>query len=205
MKALQKLALSSFLLLASTAHAGFADVEYHVAFTGDSAFGVAVIDSRDFISSDPRKANLLGGEVSGVFGRRKELLTDSRKPVAEEIADGLRIHFADKKKAAVAVVPQNFCSSLEQLKSSAPKLSLKRIIVLDVQNIWVDMANAKNTQVAYQIDAIVLDDAGKTLAKQVDSGLVHSREWGTTASDEIVGRAISTLLAHPEITKAMAR
>lgn len=205
MKALRELTLSCFLLLTGTAHAGFADVEYHIAFAGDSVFGLAVIDSRDFISTAPDKANLLGGEVSGMFGRRKELLTDSRKPVAEEIADGLRIHFADKNKSAITVVPQSLSASLEQLKASVAKLSLRRTIVIDVQNIWVDMPNASNTQVAYQIDAIVLDGDGKVLAKQSDGGLVHSREWGTMASDEIVGRAISTLLSHSEITKAMVR
>lgn len=196
---------AALALFVTSVHAGFSDVEYFASFPGEFGFGVAVVDSRDSTANNPAKANMLGGEISGIFGRRKELVTDSEKPVSDEIAEGLRLHFAEKTQRAVAIVRTSPGSSFEKLVFAAKKVELKRILVLDVQQLWVEMANKNNTQVAYQLEASVLDEAGKVIAKTSASEMAHSSNWGTTASDEIVGRAISALISHPDIVKAMTR
>ena len=59
---------AALLLSALTplANAGFNEVEYQVTFPGEYAVGIAVLDSRDFVSENPSNASLLGGEISGV-------------------------------------------------------------------------------------------------------------------------------------------
>lgn len=201
----QYIASAALALLATSANAGFADVEYFASFSGEFAFGVAVLDSRESTTNNPAKANLLGGQISGVLGRRKELLTDSEKPVSDEIAEGLRLHFSEKTHRAVAILPTSPGASFEKVLSVVKKVELKRVLVIDIQQLWVEMPNKTNTQVGYQIEALVLDATGKIIGKTTAGEMAHSNEWGTTASDEIVGRAISGLISHPDIVNSMSR
>lgn len=198
---------AALLLSALTplANAGFNEVEYQVTFPGEYAFGIAVLDSRDFVSENPSNASLLGGEISGVFGSRRPLTTYAKIPVADEIAEGLRLHFSDKLKRPIVTVPTSPGQTMGKLVEKIKAIGVKRTVILDIQSIWVEMANKTNTQVAYHLDALVLDEHGNVLAKNTASEMAHSREWGTYASDEIVGRAISSLLSSSEILRVMTK
>lgn len=199
--------LTVFLLaitIASTALAGFDDIEIKANIKGDYVIGVMVSDQRETVLKWGAAENLIGAHHSGLFKNRKDLFTDTKATVSNELTEGLRKQFL-KNWMSVAPILTTPKDSRDALDEKVRKARLHRTFLITLKSLWVEAQNNNQTAVNYGFVISVLDDKGVELSKKPLEGIQSTGQWGSWGAAEVFGMLISNVLEDPKVVEALVK
>jgi hypothetical protein len=137
----------------------------------EKSVAVATLDQREYILSRQSRQELVGMQRGG-FGNPFDVLTESGRPLASEFTHAIRAALERNgiKVFAIETKPSNSTqAAMAELVASAGE----RLLLLSVKE-WIGDSQV-NTEARYDLQLVVTDKSGKTLATNEYEG---SRDLG---------------------------
>lgn len=167
---------------------------------------VAAQDERPYVLSGGKAPNFVGVQRGG-FGNPFNVTTQSKKPVAEDIANSVARSLADSgaKSQSVFLAPR---LSREQAIAELRETGADKLLLLTFSELKSDTYN--NTAFHYRMRAYVCDAQGQVVAENTVSGRDHiggsafnPPAHAKTAVPEALERMLERLLNSREISSAL--
>lgn len=209
MRVIFGLILTTILLCASGCAVGntynFENAEVAVPPRGQGPIGVAVHDRRPQITGEGVPPNAVGVQRAG-FGNPWRVTTASGDPLAAAMSRSIARALADAGYSP-SVVPVGWDQKPEQVIASAAAKG--KSIVVTVGAFWSDTYN--NVTLTYDITIRVIDSSGAVLSEvsekrdaELGGSFWDPPKHAKKAVPAEYGRILGTLLARPEIQRALA-
>lgn len=182
------------------------DITPIVGTRTDKSVAVAAVDQRSYVLSGQSTPDLVGMQRGG-FGNPFDVLTASGRPLSGEFATAMKDALA-KNGVKVMAIDTKPATSTQPAMTDLIASAGDRLLLLGIQE-WIGDSQI-NTEVRYELQLVVADSGGKTLASKRYSGTRalggshinppgHAKEVMPKAFQETV----ETLLNSPEIATAL--
>ncbi|NTV69881.1 MAG: hypothetical protein HGA71_07020 [Azonexaceae bacterium] len=191
----------ALLAVSGSAFAGLDQLTISSSLRGDYVIGLIAHDQRDFVLHEGYPENQLGGYIGGMFRTRRATYTNSDKPVADELADGLRQFFTNPQWAGAAALSSSAKDSVAEVEKRISRAGLKRTVLVTINDLWTE--SYRNTSVSYKFTISVRDAKAKELARAEYTGTHDTSVWGDDAAAEIFSRLMTDSLSRPEFIAAL--
>ena len=141
-------------------HQQYAGVVPDLHVAGERSVAVAVIDNRPYVVSGDKNPDFVGIQRAG-FGNPFDVGTESKKPLASDIADNIVAGLKRRglKPEALAVKPGTSSEVALQATTAAGK---ERAVILELREWKSDTYT--NTALKYDVELKVCDATGHPLA-----------------------------------------
>jgi len=174
--------------------------------SGQHSVAVAVVDNRPYVVNGDKDPDFVGLQRGG-FGNPFDVGTDSRQPLAADLAADIVAGLKQRGRATEAIAVKPGTPADEVLKA-ASATGKDRLLILDLRQWKSDTYT--NTALIYNVEAKVCDATGHPLAtvtKQGDDDLGgnlmdppgHAKDAVPPATKAI----LESLLNAPEIAAAL--
>lgn len=182
------------------------DIDPTVGTRTDKSVAVAAVDQRSYVLSGQSTPDLVGMQRGG-FGNPFDVLTASGRPLSAEFATAMKSALA-RNGVKVVAIDTKPATSTQPAMTDLIASTGDRLLLLGIQE-WIGDSQI-NTEVRYELQLVVADSGGKTLASKRYSGTRalggshinppgHAKEVMPKAFKEM----IETLLNSPEIATAL--
>ena len=182
------------------------DVEVNTSAKTGKSVSVASLDQREYVVSGQSKPELVGMQRGG-FGNPFDVLTASGRPLSSEFTAAVK-RALERNGVKVLSLDTRPSSAAQQAMTQLVASAGDRLLLLLIKE-WIGDSQM-NTEVNYDLQLIVADNSGKTLARKAYAGTrglggsfanppAHAKEVMPVAFRE----AIETLLNSPEILAAL--
>ncbi|WP_434516261.1 hypothetical protein AB6Q56_06400 [Dechloromonas sp. ARDL1] len=182
------------------------NVEPAVSTRTDKSVSVAAVDQRSYVLSGQSAPDLVGMQRGG-FGNPFDVTTASGRPLSMEFATAMK-NALTKNGVKVVAIDTKPATSTQPAMTDLIASAGDRLLLLGIQE-WIGDSQI-NTEVRYELQLVVADSSGRTLASKKLSGtraLGGSHINPPGHAKEVMPKAfretVETLLNSPEITTAL--
>lgn len=185
---------------------GYHDVVANLSYSGARKVAVATRDERPYVLSGAKEPRFVGLSRGG-YNNPFDVVTTSRKPLADDMSQSLERSLDEKGFDAVAL-PVGPGEDEGLILAKVVGTGAERVLVLSLREWKSDTMLA--TWLRYDVSLRVLDPEGALLA---ESSLAESRELGGSPYDPPANaeraiprafrRALESLLEDPAIAAAL--
>ena len=182
------------------------DIDAKISTQTNKSVSVAALDQRSYVISGQSTPDLVGMQRGG-FGNPFDVVTASGRPLSSEFATTMKNALA-RNGVKVMAIETKPATSMQPAMTELIASSGDRLLLLGIQE-WIGDSQI-NTEVRYDLQLVVADNGGKTLASKRYSGtraLGGSQINPPGHAKEVMPKAfketVETMLNSPEIVAAL--
>ena len=170
---------------------------------GSSAIGLAVTDQRPYVIAGHKDPNFVGLQRGG-YGNPFDVTTSSGRPMAQDMAETLKIGLEDK---GFRVIPLMVATDDPgALGRAAAARGLTRVVALQIREWKTD--TMVRTKLVYDLELLIIDADGQVVARNAVRGSDAigggmPRAIGALAQQSFEGK-IGQLFYPPDIQAALS-
>lgn len=132
---------------------------------GNTAIGLVLADRRPYVQSGAKTPDFVGLQRGG-FGNPFDVLTQSGRPMAVDMADALKNALSAKGYRVTLI--EGDAEDLAALGRKASDMGLQRVVVLRIAEWKTD--TMMNTKLYFDLKLLILDPTGVVIAQNAIDG-----------------------------------